>query len=296
MNRLIRVNVVILANEEAGRGLSDVDLRLVVQDGGHTVVDVVTNFDADVRVPDRAVDLFVAAGGDGTVATVAAISARRRMAMAILPLGTANNIATSLGLGNDIAHLVARWAHARPTPLDLGCARAGAKEWLVVEGIGSGLIPAGIAAAGPLLEHTSAHPVVEVEKAVEIFRDVLANQQPVPITISIDNRQLSEPLLMVEVLNMPAIGPNLVLAPDATPFDGEFDVVVARPKHRADLLAYLEARIRDEEHRLSLPVYRGHHVRIESCNEVHIDDERVDTCGDGAIDVSMRAGAATVLL
>jgi diacylglycerol kinase family enzyme len=290
------VNVVILTNEEAGRGLSVADLRRVVQDGGHTVVDALTKFDADLRAPQKAVDLFVAAGGDGTVATVAAISARTQTAMAILPLGTANNIASSLGLGNDIAHLVASWAGARPTPLDLGCARAGARTWMVVEGIGSGLIPAGIAAAGSVLARTSAHPVVEVEKAVEVFLEVLANHQPVPMTIRIDDRQISEPLLMVEVLNMPAIGPNLVLAPEATPFDGQFDVVLARADHRAEMVAYLEARIRGKERRLSLPVHRAHRVRIESCQEVHIDDERVDLRGQASIEVGMRSGAATVLL
>src|SRR5262245_42310398 len=130
------MNVVILANEDAGRGLSDADLRLLVQEAGHTVIDVVTDFDADMRVPPKGVDLLVAAGGDGTVATVAAIAARASIPMAILPLGTANNIATGLGLGSDIPHLVARWTDARRMPLDLGRARAGGKEWIVVEGIG----------------------------------------------------------------------------------------------------------------------------------------------------------------
>jgi diacylglycerol kinase family enzyme len=290
------VNVLILANEDAGRGLSDTDLRLVVQDGGHSVIDVVTDFGADMRVPGDRVELLVAAGGDGTVAAVAAISARASIPLAILPLGTANNIATSLGLGHDIPHLVARWRTAHPTSLDLGHARVGAKQWVVVEGIGSGLIPAGMAAAARALERTSAHPVVEVARAVEIFRDVLTTLQPEPIAISVDGRRISEPLLMVEVLNMPGVGPNLVLAPDATPFDGLFDVVLARPQHRANLLEYLDSRIRGEEHRLSLPVYRAHHVRIESCVEMHVDDERVDTCELGAIDVSMQAGAATVWL
>jgi diacylglycerol kinase family enzyme len=290
------VNVLILANEDAGRGLSDADLRLVVQDGGHRVIDVVTDFGADMRVPDEGVDLLVAAGGDGTVATVAAISRRASIPLAILPLGTANNIATSLGLGHDIAHLVARWTTAHPTPLDLGQARAGAKEWVVVEGVGSGLIPAGMAAAARALERTSAHPVVEVAKAVEVFRDVLASLEPLPIEITVDGRLISGPLLMVEVLNMPAVGPNLVLAPEATPFDGLFDVVLAQPQHRANLLEYLDSRIRGEEHRSSLPVCRAHHVRIESCTEAHIDDERVDTCELGAIDVRMLEGAATVLL
>jgi len=282
------MKVVILVNEDAGRGLSDADLRLLVQEAGHTVLDVITDFDADLRVPQKGVGLLVAAGGDGTVATVAAIAARASVPMAILPLGTANNIATGLGLGSDIPPLVARWASARRMPLDLGRARAGGKEWIVVEGIGTGLIPAGIAAADRVLERRAAHPVVEVTKAVEVFRDVLMNLEPAPIAVTVDGRLIGEPLLMLEVLNMPGVGPNLVLAP--------VNVVLAAPKHRHEVLAYLESRIRGTESRLSLPVYPAHHVRIESCGEMHIDDERVDMSVLGPLEIGVQAGAATLLV
>ncbi len=67
--------------------------------------------------------------------------------LAILPLGTANNIATSLGLNAPVPELIASWSTARRVPFDLGYARAASKEWLVVEGVGGGLVPAGIARA-----------------------------------------------------------------------------------------------------------------------------------------------------
>ena len=51
-----------------------------------------------LHCPMADLDLVVAAGGDGTVATAAGIAARTSTALAILPLGTANNIATSLGV------------------------------------------------------------------------------------------------------------------------------------------------------------------------------------------------------
>ena len=290
------MNIWILCNEAAGRSLSDDTLRELVLAAGHTVTELVTTSRANGGMQHQGVDLIVAAGGDGTVATVATISARTSIPMGILPLGTANNIAKSLGLGDDVQRLVAGWNHARRVPLDLGHARAGAKHWVVVEGLGCGLIPAGIAAAERGLASSNAHPAVELSAAVEIFYDVLKRLEPVRRTITIDGKPISEPLLMLEILNMSSVGPNLVLAPDASALDGKFDVVLAGPEHRSELLAYLESRIRKTERRLSLPSYRACHVHIESCEVVHIDDERVDTCELGEIDVAMQAGVATVLL
>lgn len=290
------MHIWILCNEAAGRSLSDDTLRELVLAAGHTVADLVTTSRVS-RPPQRQdVDLIVAAGGDGTVATVATISARTSIPMGILPLGTANNIANSLRLGDDVQRLVTGWNHARRVPLDLGDARARAKHWVVVEGIGCGLIPAGIEAAQQALETSKAEPAVELAVAVEIFYDVLKHLEPVRRTITIDGKPISEPLLMLEILNIASVGPNLVLAPDASALDGKLDVVLAGPQHRSELLAYLESRIRNTDRRLSLPSYRACHVHIESCEMVHIDDELVDTCDLGDIDVTMQAGVATVLL
>src|SRR5712675_1904692 len=47
-------------------------------------------------------EIIVSAGGDGTVARVVAEARSDGPPIAILPLGTANNIATSLGIGGPI--------------------------------------------------------------------------------------------------------------------------------------------------------------------------------------------------
>lgn len=57
-------------------------------------------------------DVIVAAGGDGTVSTAARAVAGRDIPVAILPLGTANNIARSLGIEGSIPHPRARLARA----------------------------------------------------------------------------------------------------------------------------------------------------------------------------------------
>jgi len=292
------VNVWILANEDAGRGLSDTTLRELVESAGYTVTEVVTTFDAHTRPSHEGIDLIVAAGGDGTVATVATISASTSIPMAVLPLGTANNIASSFRIGRDIRQLVAHWGQARPIAFDLGRARCGANTWAVVEGIGVGLIPTGMAAAERVLESSNddAHPAAQVATAIEVFYDVLKTLEPVQLTITIDRVQLSDAFLLVEVLNIPSVGPNLVLAPGADASDRLFDVVLAELQHRSELVSYFESRLRKREHRLSLRRYRASHVRIESCEELHVDDERINTCGLGEIEVTMQDVSATVLV
>src|SRR5687768_8644724 len=146
------VNVWILCNEDAGRGLSNAALRELVTDAGHTVLDLVTPNVADRRPPRSNVDLIVAAGGDGTVAKAVSLAANASIPFAIVPLGTANNIATSLQISRDVPELISSWHRARRVPFDLGHARSGSKQWRVVEGLVGGLIPAGIAAAQRALE------------------------------------------------------------------------------------------------------------------------------------------------
>ena len=291
------MNVWILCNEDAGRSLSADDLRTLVESAGHTVRGVAKRYDEDSRLTDGDLDLIVAAGGDGTVATAAGIAADTSAALAILPLGTANNIATSLGLQSSAPDLVASWSTARRVPLDLGYARAASKEWLVVEGAGGGLVPAGIRRAEAAhTHHKERTPSAEVAGAVRHFRDTLTDLKPQPLSISIDGRPLADEFLLVEVLNIRSIGPNLVFGPDASPSDGYFDVITAQESHRELIETYFDHRAAGREARLDLPRHRAREVVISSCTELHVDDERVDTCALGPIAIAIRPAAIDVLI
>jgi hypothetical protein len=86
LNRCSGVNVWILCNEDAGRSLSDDTLRELVQQAGHTIVDLVTKASLRARPPHGNIDLVVAAGGDGTVKVAARLVAGATTPLAILPL------------------------------------------------------------------------------------------------------------------------------------------------------------------------------------------------------------------
>ena len=290
------MNVWILCNEDAGRGLSRDDLKTLVERAGHRVVSVAKQYDERSPLPDERIDVVAAAGGDGTVATAAGIASKTAASLAILPLGTANNIATSLGVKGEITDLIAAWPTARRVPFDLGCARARSKEWLVVEGVGGGLVPAGIARAqADQQARDEMAPTAEVAAAVRTFRDALIDLTPRPWTIALDGRPIADEFLLVEVLNIRSIGPNLVFGPDADPSDGLFDVILAQERHREALLTYLEHRADGRDARLALPRHRAREVVVTSCTELHIDDERVDACELGQISIGIEP-AITVLL
>jgi diacylglycerol kinase (ATP) len=291
------VNVWILCNEEAGRSLSADDLRTLVEHAGHTVVGVAKQYDSDTALPDERLDLVVAAGGDGTVATAAGIASRTSAALAILPLGTANNIASSLGVEAPPHELVSSWSTARRLPFDLGHARTANHEWLVVEGVGGGLVPAGIARSQAKQKgRREMTPEEEVAAAVRAFRDTIVELEPRLWTLVADGTRISGEFLLVEILNIRSIGPNLVFGPDANPSDGYFDVVMAQERHRQELLTYLERRAAGEAARLDLPRHRARDVTIERCVEVHVDDERVDTCELGQMAVRIQPAAIAVLV
>ena len=107
---------------------------------------------------------------------------------------------------------------------------------------------------------------------------------------------MSDDFLLVEVLNIRSIGPNLVFAPDATPSDGYFDIIMAQGMHRQELLTYLAHRAEGRATRLALPRRRARTVVIEGCQELHIDDERVDTRELGPISIRIEPAAIDVLV
>jgi diacylglycerol kinase family enzyme len=291
------VNVWILSNERAGEGHSAHDLRQLVERAGHTLLGVAKQYDDTTPLPSLYPDLVVAAGGDGTVSTAAAAALKTSAALAILPLGTANNIATSLGVSAPVEELVAGWATARRVPFDLGHAEAASKHWLVVEGVGGGLVPAGIEWAKTEQKvRPPTSPSHEMDQAVWAFHDALLNLRPEPYTLVLDGDRIADEFLLLEVLNIRSIGPNLVFEPAATPSDGYFEVVTAEERHREELLMYLRYRAEGRSTRLSLPSQRAREISIDSCQALHVDDERVDTCALGSITVKIEPGAIDVLL
>src|SRR6476646_10750698 len=85
-------------------------------------------------------DLVAVAGGDGIVGTVAKQMIGKSVPIAVLPMGTANNIASTLGLTSlSMDDLIRGWGSARRIQLDVGTAHAPWGKQYFIEGLGLGL-------------------------------------------------------------------------------------------------------------------------------------------------------------
>ena len=73
---------------------------------------------------EKKTDLIVIAGGDGTITEILTKLPDRSTPVAVLPLGTANNIARSLGVAGTPQELVETWKLDNVRPLDVGMVKA----------------------------------------------------------------------------------------------------------------------------------------------------------------------------
>ncbi|WP_091598286.1 diacylglycerol/lipid kinase family protein [Micromonospora krabiensis] len=71
---------------------------------------------------DLGPDLLVAGGGDGTLSAAARLLAHRDIALGLLPLGTTNNFARTVGVPLDLADAVAVLSDGKVVDVDLGLA------------------------------------------------------------------------------------------------------------------------------------------------------------------------------
>ena len=96
----------------------------------------------------KPVDLVVAAGGDGTVHKTAWQLMGSGIPLAILPLGTANNLARTLGFTESVDEILQSLHCGKGQPFDVGVARRSSRSEYFLEAAGGGLFADYFPAAG----------------------------------------------------------------------------------------------------------------------------------------------------
>ncbi|HEX9109565.1 MAG TPA: diacylglycerol kinase family protein [Longimicrobiales bacterium] len=267
------MRVTLLHNPAARGGQSPTGdaLRGVIRAAGHDVVYLPTNGQHWRAALQDAGDLVVVAGGDGTVAAVFRELAATAPAggaapglVTIIPVGTANNIARSLGLADAPEALVARWPELRPRPFDIGTAHGLDESRGFVEAVGVGALTEMIGALdGPAAGLNQAIREREgLPGYVALLRDMLARRRGVPLRVTLDGREREGTFLMAEVMNVGRVGPNLLLSAAADPSDGWLDVLLAGEAERSALEEYLEAQRRGSAEVPPLPTRPARRVEL----------------------------------
>ena len=289
------MNVAMFYNDEAGAGAGATELRQMIERHGHRVVHMVDKELGVERLFDRDADLIVAVGGDGTVASVAREVAGHDVPLAVLPLGTANNIAFSLGCEGPLDALIDHWPRAVPRCADMGVARGPWGDRRFVEAVGGGLVARSIAAidAQPLDQsHPQDH---RIELAVGGYLNVLSRLGTDHWALELDGAPVDGDFLLVEILNMKSIGPNFVVSDETDVFDGAFTVALAREEDREQLLAYWQARMAGESASLHLETRSATRVVLSSGSDLHVDDALFVWPESGGVELRLERGVLRVL-
>lgn len=302
------MRLTLIHNSGAGRAasLGEDALVALLRDAGHEVRYRRYGAPGWERTLQESADAVVVAGGDGTAGRVAkrlGEAGARALPIALLPGGTANNLARALGVaGRPYEELARGWPKARIVTLDIGEATGPWGRRYVIEGIGTGLFAAAIpeVQASETMEHI---PRVDAKVAytLQLLRERLEGMRPEPVEATLDGEDVSGEYLLFEAMIMPFVGPNLFLSPESRPGDGRFELVLADADARPRLLQYLESW-RDEKPRLPvLPTRQGRALSMRwRGGRIHVDDElwppEDEHRGEAPIELALRDIVACFLV
>jgi diacylglycerol kinase (ATP) len=174
--------------------------------------------------------MVIVSGGDGTIENVALGLVGSQTTLGIIPTGTRNNLARSLGIPtNSLAGAVALLRKGRRLKIDVGQVRhrkasRGFLEAGVI-GLASALYP-----SADDIQHGDLGKIAE-------FISTLVSAAPSEIRLRVDHRQeIVTHAHMVIVANMPFMGANFQIAPDVSFDDRHLDVFVYSDLSKRDLI------------------------------------------------------------
>jgi diacylglycerol kinase (ATP) len=295
------VRVTLFHNPTAGdTPLTADELQSILSDAGYQVR--YQSMQKDWRSAlDDVGDLAIVAGGDGTVAKIAIGVADTDTPLAVLPLGTANNVGKALGVFGDVRDLVASWRDAPRRAIDIGVVSGPFGEERFLEAVGSGVFGELVRRGRAEVDDASAIVHRETDRALQLLASILRDAAAAEWEIELDDHDLSGSYIGVEAMNIPFAGPNIPLAGAADPGDSELDVVLLRDEDRSRLLDYVVGRVQSASALMpSLDVRRGRRIRMvpPAGWPLRIDDELVDLADDAdsrAIGILLRPGVVQVV-
>jgi YegS/Rv2252/BmrU family lipid kinase len=230
-------------------------------------------------------DIFIAAGGDGTVNSLAAELIDSGKILGVLPIGSGNGFAREMGFRKKLRSLIKDIRAKESFEIDVLFIND--KPSVNVSGIG--------------LDSLVAHEFHNLSHrgiwnyGVSALK-VVSRIKPFDVSISLGNNKIKDKFFMVSVANTRQFGSNALLAPMALPDDGKYNLVLVRPFPKIltpfFVIRLLTGTMKESKYVKYIESEDSVLIRSEE-NRIHIDGEPV-ILGD-TISVSMRKNALRIL-
>lgn len=268
----------------------------------HAVVDHLTVVQADtieesralmVRARDAGLDLLVVLGGDGSVHQGMQFCVEHGVPLAVIPAGTGNDLARSVGLPGETMpatdEVVEAIRTGRRRTIDLGRIDGGDKDGTVFGTV----LCAGFDSAVNERANAMRWPRGPRRYDLAILAELAALKSR-PLVLRTEDDRLELDATLVAVANTPYYGGGIPVCPDADPTDGLLDVTVFGRVSRLDLIRLLPT-LRTGRHvrHPAVTTLRAKSVRVGEDNGwiAYADGDRMCplpaaiTCAPGALTV-----------
>ncbi len=181
-------------------------------------------------------DVIVSAGGDGTSNEVinglmeAKQAGKHSFAMGVLSLGRGNDFAHGIGVPYDLEHACRVLAEDHRRVIDIGR-------------VAGGLYPQGRYFGNCVGVGFDAIGTIEAAKLprlggflsffIAVLKTIFVYYKAPISTVTYDGHTLTQPSLMISIMNGRRLGGGFWMAPDAEPDDGLFDLCIVHEVSRA---------------------------------------------------------------
>ena len=193
--------------------------------------------------------------------------------LAILPLGTANNLARSLGFTGSVDEILQSLHCGKSQPFDIGVARNGSQTDCFLEAAGGGLF-ADYFPAAEANEKEGASPEEELNAHLSLLRELSLDYRARHCKMSIDGKDISDRYILWGAMNIRSAGPALHLAPKAKTDDGRLDFVAVREHERQVFIKHVDAHLAGRKERVPLSPRKFRELKITSPpGAMHLDGE-----------------------
>jgi YegS/Rv2252/BmrU family lipid kinase len=275
--------------EESPAALSKILLELQKADIAPEVHIVTPETDID-SVLKRALrqdrNLIIVCGGDGTIDHTINALAGSNATLGVIPKGTRNNLALSLGIPFDVRDAIEVIRTGDISSIDLGLARCGEQRHHFLEfgsiGLASALFPSS--------DDLQKGNLLRLPEWLDTFiRFPLMRMQ-----IETDDQHLEASGHMAAILNLPYAGANFMLSPEISCSDGLLDLFIFSDMSKIDIITYAAQAVTGAPSDPRVQHYRVKKAHIATDIESPVMADGIPL-GQGELDISIEPGSLNVI-